>query len=85
MELRKTALEENDEIMSTILKRLMCGIFGKFLTNSGNHADVRICSTRTDSQKLTARHNFSVIDSFDPRDSVPFLQYSECVSNTREL
>jgi hypothetical protein len=61
MELRKTALEENDEIMSAILKRLMCGIFGKFLTNSANHADVRICSTRTDCQKLTARHNFSDI------------------------
>jgi hypothetical protein len=56
--LRKDALIKEDNIINRACKGILCGMYGKFMTNTADHRDVRPCTSKTECVYLTAKASF---------------------------
>jgi hypothetical protein len=59
--LRSEALKNGNDLLAKLLKRILCAVFGKFLSDTSDYSDMQICTSRTDCMYLTSKHTFKDI------------------------
>jgi len=63
MSIRKASLLENDNFINQLCKLMLCSLFGKFLSTTESHADIKTCSTRLECVFYASKPTFSEISS----------------------
>jgi hypothetical protein len=63
MDLRLEAIRKEDKLINKTCKAILCGIFGKFMSNTSEYTDVKTCTSQTECIHMTAKPSFTEISS----------------------